>query len=187
MSELDRRLARRIIDQLGGSGQPPEYGVEHFSAGLDPYLKVIDEEYLGTFIKDDGSAFKLVVGIYGGGKTHFLYCVRDIGWRQGFAVSYVSLKSGGECPFDRLDLVYKAIASGLLPPVTDADTRPDEVKGVENYLRYWYAQRVAHYLRQGQSGSAVREVISQEIEVWLQAAWKASASATRSYRACAPL
>ena len=127
-------------------------------------LKVIDEEYLGTFIKDDGSAFKLVVGIYGGGKTHFLYCVRDIGWRQGFAVSYVSLKSGGECPFDRLDLVYKAIASGLLPPVTDADTRPDEVKGVENYLRYWYAQRVAHYLRQGQSGSAAREVIGQEIE-----------------------
>ena len=106
--------------------------MEHFSADLDPCLNVIDEEYLGRFfIKDDGSAFKLVVCIYGGGKTRFLYCVRDIGWTHGFAVSYVDLKSDGACPFDRLDLVYKAIATGLLPPVTDADTRPDEVKGVE--------------------------------------------------------
>ncbi len=62
-------------------------------------LDAIKEEYLATFIKDGGSSFKLVVGIYGGGKTHFLYCVRDAGWAQHFAVSYVSLKERRRVPF----------------------------------------------------------------------------------------
>ena len=60
MNELDQRTARRIIEQLGGSGQPPEFGVQYFSVGLDPYLDVIEDEYLANFIKSGGSAFKLV-------------------------------------------------------------------------------------------------------------------------------
>ena len=38
MTVLDARLARRIIDNLGSAGQPPEYGVQYFTVGLDPYL-----------------------------------------------------------------------------------------------------------------------------------------------------
>ena len=77
MTALDWQRARSIIQQLGSSGQPPEFGVQYFSVGLDDYLNVIDEEYLSTFISFGGSAFKLVVGMYGGGKNSFpVLCAR---------------------------------------------------------------------------------------------------------------
>jgi len=78
VNELTARIARRIIDTVGANGTPPEYGFQFFTEGLDPYLSIIEDEYLGSYINQGGSAFKLVVGVYGGGKTHFLYCVRDI-------------------------------------------------------------------------------------------------------------
>ena len=87
-----------------------------------------------------------------------------MGWMKDFTVSYVSLKSGGECPFDKLDLVYKAIVGGLLPPVTDPNTRLDEVKGIENFLRYWYVQRREHYRREGKDSDAISEAIKADIE-----------------------
>src|SRR5438552_16764462 len=114
MNDLDALIARRIIEKVGSAGTPPEFGYQHFSSGLDPYLSVIENEYLGDFIRDGGSAFKMVVGIYGGGKTHFLFSVRDLAWKYGYAVSYVSLKQG-ESPFHRLELVYSAIAKRLTP------------------------------------------------------------------------
>jgi hypothetical protein len=164
VSISDRQLARRIIEQLGSSGQPPEFGVQYFSAGIDPYLSVIKDEYLANFIPDGGSAFKLVVGIYGGGKTHFLYCIRNQAWEQNLAVSYVSLKSGGECPFDRLDLVYKAIINGLLPPVNDSTIALNEVKGIENFLRYWYKARLDFHRGEGKSSAMANEAIREEID-----------------------
>ena len=164
MSTLDRKTARHIIEQLGATGQPPEVGVQYFSVGLEPYLQVIEEEYLSSFIQEGGSSFKLVVGIYGGGKTHFLYCVRNLGWRQNFAVSYVSLKAGGECPFDKLDLVYRAIINGLLPPINNSDRRVDDIKGIENFLRHWYTQRIDHYRTAGKSPAAAKEAIEGDIE-----------------------
>lgn len=164
MNTLSSRKAMRVIQQLGGPGQPPEYGVQYFTVGLDPYLDVIDQEYLKTFIADGGSAFKLVVGIYGGGKTHFLYCVRDLAWQHDFAVSYVSLKAGGECPFDKLELVYKAIVGGLLPPITDPEINPDEEKGIENFLRRWYTQRNLAHRQAGMSAAAAQVAVKEEIE-----------------------
>ena len=169
MNDLNPHTAKRIIEQLGSSGQPPEYGVQYFSAGLDPYLRVIDEEYLSSFIKDGGSAFKLVVGIYGGGKTHFLYCVRNASWEQDFAVSYVSLKSGGECPFDKLDLVYKAILNGLLPPVTNPDIKVDEMKGIVNFLRHWYGQRLEFHRERAGNVSDAREAILEDLKQFASA------------------
>lgn len=164
MTDLTRRQARQIIEQLGSSGQPPEFGVNHFSVGLDPYLDVILEEYIGDFIQDGGSAFKLVVGIYGGGKTHFLYSVRDIAWAETFAVSYVSLKSGGESPFDKLHLVYKSIINGLIPPVDDENTQIASTKGIENFLRYWYRRRLENYRNRGISMDDVAEAIREDID-----------------------
>jgi hypothetical protein len=163
MTDLDRHTARTIINQLGSSGQPPEFGVRYFTVGLDPYLSTINKEYLSTFIREGGSAFKLVVGVYGGGKTHFLYSVRDIGWSEDFAVSYVSLKSSGECPFDRLDLVYKAIARGLLPPIADTETKPADLKGIQGFLESWYSRCLRHYREQGRSGADAKEAIKNDI------------------------
>lgn len=160
---VDSHLARKIVQQLGSSGQPPEVGVQYFTVGIEPYISVIDEEYLDTFVPDGGSAFKLVEGVYGGGKTHFLYVVRNHAWAHNFAVSYVSLKSGGECPFDKLELVYKAILGGLLPPITDPDISVDDTKGIENFLRYWYSKRYRDHQAAGMSAEAARAEVRKDI------------------------
>jgi hypothetical protein len=107
---IDKALARSVIESVGSSGTPPETGLKYFSVGLDPYLNAIRDEYLKTYIKEGGSAFKLVVGPFGGGKTHFLYSVRDSAWEEGFAVAYVSL-TPNETPFHSMNLVYRALAA----------------------------------------------------------------------------
>lgn len=164
MLSPDRLAARQIINDLGSSGQPPEFGVQYFTVGLDPYLSVIRDEYLSSYIPDGGAAFKLVVGIYGGGKTHFLYCIRDVAWANNLAVSFVSLKSSGECPFHRLELVYKAIAAGLLPPGVSATRTLNDAKGIKAFLETWYAQKYQSYRELGKSDAAIRKAIAEDIE-----------------------
>lgn len=163
MSELSPSIARNIIERVGSSGQPPEYGFQFFSSGLDPYLSAIDTEYLSSFIKDGGSVFKMIVGTYGGGKTHFLYCVRDIAWKHNFVVSYVSLKPE-ECPFHKLELVYKAIVLGVVPPVSPEELMSGYEQGIVSFLRIWYGQKLQEYRNKGMSQDSIREQLYSEAE-----------------------
>jgi len=141
---MDRQLARAIINKLGSTGTPPEFGIEHFTVGLEPYLKVIEDEYLDGILKYNLSSFKLITGNYGGGKTHFLYTVRNLAFGHNYCVAYVSLNPT-ECPFDKLELVYKGIAANLIAP-RPADA-PAAVwdKGIESVVRKWHDdQRKLH-------------------------------------------
>lgn len=142
------RLAKAIISRLGGTGTPPEFGVEYFTVGLDPYLGIIDGEYLESFIKLGGSAFKLVIGNYGGGKTHFLYRIRDIAWSRGYAVSYVAL-SPVECPFNKLELVYKATMANLMYPMKGKEEIKPWERGIDGFLRNWYMEKVEEFGEKG--------------------------------------
>jgi len=164
MNKLDASIARRIIDQVGGAGQPPTYGTQFFSVGLDTYLDVINEEYLRTFIRDGGAAFKMVVGSFGGGKTHFLYSVRNLAWEHNFAVSYVTLKSSGECPFYQLDLVYKSIINGLQPPLPPEELLSGERAGIVAFLRTWYGHRLQTYEHEGMSLDAAVQAVREDIQ-----------------------
>ena len=141
---MDRQLARAIVNKLGSTGTPPEFGIEHFTVGLEPYLKVIEDEYLDGILKYNLSSFKLITGNYGGGKTHFLYTVRDLAFRHNYCVAYVSLNPT-ECPFDKLELVYKGIAANLIAPrPADAPTAVWD-KGIESVVRKWHDdQRKLH-------------------------------------------
>jgi len=141
---VDRQLARAIVNKLGSTGTPPEFGIEHFTVGLDPYLRVIEDEYLNGILKFNLSSFKLVTGNYGGGKTHFLYTVRDLAFRHNYCTAYVSLNPT-ECPFDKLELVYKGIAANLIAPrPADAPTAVWD-KGIESVVRKWHDdQRKRH-------------------------------------------
>src|SRR5262245_2212135 len=107
------RLARQIIDVLGQSGTPLSKGVSYYNVGNESLLNAIDTHYLGAYLADGGAAFKLVVGDYGSGKSHFLYCVRDRAWQRDFAVSKVDL-SPKESPYDDQRRVYGAVASSLV-------------------------------------------------------------------------
>ncbi len=132
-------IAKAIIFRLGESGTPPEFGLDSFTVGLEPYLSVLENEYMDSILKMGMSTFKLVVGSYGGGKTHFLYCVRDLAWQCRYLVSYVPL-SPVECPFDRLDLVYKRIVQSLTCPPSSFESLVNPAdRGVEALLRVWYA------------------------------------------------
>ncbi|HGE71295.1 TPA: hypothetical protein ENX78_10700 [Candidatus Poribacteria bacterium] len=163
MNELSQNIARRIIDIVGANGIPPEYGFQFFTTGLDPYLTIIEKEYLSSFIKDGGSAFKMVVGIYGGGKTHFLYCVRDLAWRNNFAVSYVRL-SPNESPFHRLEQVYKAIVKGITPSLTAEELLSGYEQGIISFLRTWYSQKFQEFKSKGLSEDSLHEELLNYIE-----------------------
>ncbi len=131
-------VARAIIFRLGETGTPPEFGLDLFTVGLEPYLSTLEKEYLDSLLKMGMSTFKLVVGLYGGGKTHFLYCVRDTAWQCRYAVSYVNL-SPAECPFDRLDLVYKKIAQNLTPPPPSLESLLSPAdRGIGRIIRTWH-------------------------------------------------
>ena len=131
-------IAKAIIFRLGESGTPPEFGLDSFTVGLEPYLSTLEKEYLDSLLKMGMSTFKLVVGLYGGGKTHFLYSVRDIAWQCRYVVSYISL-SPTECPFDRLDLVYKRTVQNLTyPPSSFENLLSPADRGIEPLIRIWY-------------------------------------------------
>ncbi|MFQ6092689.1 MAG: BREX system ATP-binding domain-containing protein [bacterium] len=138
MSIPDPLLAKKIIYVLGASGTPPEFGVHYFTAGLDRYLKAIEEEYLDGIVKEGLSAFKLAVGSYGGGKTHFLYSLRDLAWKHGYVTSYIPLNPT-ECPFDKLELVYKQMVANLAYPVTVEELARGTERGIEPLIRVWFS------------------------------------------------
>ena len=135
---LDPIMAKKIVTILGSSGTPPEFGVQYFTVGLERYLKALEREYLDGVVKAGLSAFKLVVGSYGGGKTHFLYAVRDLAWKHNYLVAYLPLNPA-ECPFDKLELVYKVIVVNLTYPQTSSQVAEGQERGIEALLRKWYS------------------------------------------------
>lgn len=128
---LTRPLARQIIEVLGSFGTPPARGVQYFNVGNASLLNALDEFYLSSYLQDGGAAYKMVVGDYGSGKSHFLYCLRDIAWARGFAVVKVDL-SPVETPYNDQRLVYAAVARNLL--WHEADETISDESGLPRFL-----------------------------------------------------
>lgn len=130
---LEPRLARRILAQMGENGKPPELGISHVNVGNESYLQILDRVYVGDLVCDaEGSSFKLVQGTYGAGKTHFLFCVRDLAWRRNLLTSFVII-SPKETPMNKPLGVYRAVAHGLEAP--RKSDRADAVRGIDDVLR----------------------------------------------------
>jgi hypothetical protein len=132
-SPLTPALASHIVHRMGEGGQPPDRGIQYVNVGNESYLRILRDEYLRRLLKGaGGSGFKLVQGYYGGGKTHFLYCVRDLAWDEGFPTAIVSL-SPQECPYDDAVKVYRAVAMNITAPPTTENARPS--RGLTDILR----------------------------------------------------
>jgi len=156
MSELTKSRARKIIEVVGASGTPPEWGVQFFTSGLEPYLNVLKEDYLDSFIKDGGSSFKMVVGNYGGGKTHFLYNIREIAWQHNYLVAYCPL-THEESPFYQLEKVFRSVVVNLMYPMTPDELLSGGEKGIEAFMRT-YVSMMQHELEEaGNESDAIRE------------------------------
>ncbi len=128
---LTQSLARHIIEVLGSSGTPPAKGVQYFNVGNHSLLEALDHYYLSSYLQDGGATYKMVVGDYGSGKSHFLYCLRDIAWNRGFAVAKVDL-SPVETPYNDQRLVYAAVAHNLI--WHEADEEVSDQQGLTYFL-----------------------------------------------------
>jgi hypothetical protein len=128
---LSRPLARQIVEVLGSSGTPPPRGIQYFNVGNRSLLDALDEFYFSSYLQDGGGAYKMVVGDYGSGKSHFLYCLRDLAWERGFAVSKVDL-SPVETPYNDQRAVYAAVARNLI--WHEADEAISDEKGLARFL-----------------------------------------------------
>lgn len=140
IKDLDQNIARKIIEMVGGQGTPPEFGFQYFTAGLEPYLDTLEKEYISTFISEGGSTFKMVVGSYGEGKTHFLYCIREIGWDHSYVTAYIEL-SPDQTPFHKLQQVYKSIVASLIYPQKPENLLTNYDKGIETVIKKWYIEK----------------------------------------------
>jgi len=141
MAEPTPALARQILQRVGEIGQPPEVGIEHLNVGNETLLRVLDREYLAPIAElGRGSSFKLVQAYFGGGKTHFLMCVRQLAWQRGFATALVGL-SPDECPFDDPYRIYQAVARELAWAPRDPLVPP--ARGIEQALRVALEERRA--------------------------------------------
>lgn len=132
---LSRAEAQHIVRKLGESGIPPTRGLEAYTVGLDSMLKTIEDEYLKGYLPNGGSSFKLVVGEYGSGKSHFLFRVRDIAWKNGYVVSRSEL-SPKECPYDNQLKVYQAVINNLI--FHDPDPHVEDTHGIESFLENYF-------------------------------------------------
>jgi len=133
MMDVSKEVAINIIQSVA-RGVPPIHGIEYYTAGLDEYLKAIQSEYLKTFIAAGGASFKMVIGGYGQGKTHFLYCVQDMAWKDNYVTSYVAL-SPVQTPFSDPAKVYSELVKQIAAP-PEGIAEPE--KGIDNLICQWY-------------------------------------------------
>jgi len=156
--DLSPIIARRIIEAVGSSGTPPEFGFQYFTAGLNVYLDVLYEDYLSSYIKQGGSVFKMVIGVYGGGKTHLLYNIREIAWEENFVSSYITL-TPQETPFSKLEQIYKAIVANLIYQQSQETLLEGYDRGIEAVLKKWFHEVYTNF-----SGKIEEEFLAEELE-----------------------
>jgi hypothetical protein len=117
---------------MGENGKPPELGISQVNVGNESYLRIIDDTYIQDLVcSAEGSSLKLVQGTYGAGKTHFLYCVRDLAWRRDLLTALVTL-SPKESPFHRPIAIYRAVAQRIeLPRAPEGEP----TRGLDDVIR----------------------------------------------------
>lgn len=131
---LDRRTASRIIHSLGESGQPPKQGAKLLNVGTEAFIRRLRSDYLEDLLtafegQDGSGACKWVEANYGNGKTQFLRCMQEESWSLNYVTAFVEL-SQDECPLDRPDRVYGAVARSIqAQPLSAADI--DRGRGIE--------------------------------------------------------
>lgn len=168
LPDLPPALARRILQRVGEAGQPPEVGIEHLNVGNERVLDVLDREYLTPIATEGrGSSFKLVQAYFGGGKTHFLYCMRGRAWSRGMATALIDL-SPDECPFDDPLRIYQAVAREIA--LAPADPTVPPARGIEQVLLTLFEDRS-------------RELTPTELDRWVDTSLRRLPVDAPSFRA----
>lgn len=155
-TDVSASLARHIVQRMGETGQPPERGALAVNVATQSLLEVLREEYLLP-MRDAGrnSSFKLVQAPFGGGKSHFLHCLREIAWTEGFATALVGI-SPEACPFDDTVAIYREVVRSIeMPPVSEEEVSQP---GIDVVLRMVLDSKVRAH-----GDAAVREWLRSEL------------------------
>ena len=135
-SRLTPIIANEILDRMGSLGLPPERGIEFITVGFEDPLAILNDVYLKPIAAGErGSAFKVIKGSFGSGKTHFLTCLRNLAWQSGFLTVLTELSLTG-CRFGKNLDVYRAVAEKITAPPESSDSFP-ELVGIGPILRNW--------------------------------------------------
>ena len=102
------------FDTLGAAqqfkrGTSPLDAVEYLNVGRQVWHEGTTW-YLDTFVDGGRSAVRFVKGVYGEGKTHFLYLTAKAALDRDFVVSYVTAESAR---LDKFDTVYRYLVNSL--------------------------------------------------------------------------
>lgn len=176
----DRRTASRIIHSLSESGQPPKQGAKLLNVGTEAFIHRLRREYLEDLLtafedQDGGGACKWIEANYGNGKTQFLRCMQEEAWSLDYLTAFVEL-SQDECPLDRPDRIYGAVARSIqAKPLTAAAI--DRGRGIEVALQQLLDRKFGGVL----SGSPNEELSDQAI-VWVETSLAATPVESSGFR-----
>jgi len=102
--------SEKILEALR-KGVVPIHNLKRFSVGrqfwLDSAISDLD------FVRQGASRVRFLSAPYGGGKTHFLYLVKEEAIKNRYVVSYVELHSR-EAPMDRFEIIFPKIMRGIV-------------------------------------------------------------------------
>jgi hypothetical protein len=177
---LDSRTASRIIHALAESGQPPKLGASYLNVGTDSIIRRLRTDYLEDLLtsfegQDGGGACKWVEANYGNGKTQFLRCTQEEAWKLNYVTAFVEL-SQDECPLDRPDRVYGAVARSIqAKPLTPADV--DRGRGIDAALQQLLDRKFKGVL----SGSLNDDLRDQAI-AWVETSLAATPVESTGFR-----
>ena len=101
-----RFSSRRLIEALR-LGIVPPYEVPRFTFGRDD-----EQAEIRGWLRDPQRNFRLLIGEYGAGKSHFLECIRGLALAEQFAVSLIALEPN-ESPLSRPKRVYRRLVQNL--------------------------------------------------------------------------
>lgn len=166
----ERHAAKRAIESLRNSGQPPKLGASSLNVGTEEILRDLEQRYLEDHCasidgQDGGGGCKWIEADYGNGKTQFLRCVQELGWTRDFVVGYVEL-SQDESPLDRPERVFSAVAKALQArPESVADV--DRSRGLDHTLSQLLDRRFPGVL----SGTP-DEDLRNEAVAWVQQSFR---------------
>ncbi len=89
MTKKIRKRERDAIIQSLSAGVTPKVGIQHIQVGRVNEVKALYEDI--ERIIDGGSAFRLIIGDYGSGKTFFLSVVRSIALEKRLVTAHADL------------------------------------------------------------------------------------------------
>lgn len=177
---LDRRTASRIIHSLGESGQPPKQGAKLLNVGTEAFIRRLKSDYLEDLLtafegQDGSGACKWIEANYGNGKTQFLRCMQEEAWNLNYVTAFVEL-SQDECPLDRPDRVYGAVARSIQAwPLSAADI--DRGRGIEVAFQQLLDRKFEGVL----SGSPNEELRDQAL-AWVETSLAATPVESSGFR-----